>query len=32
MADLKCVYEVPTEEIALKELDNFDEKMERKIP
>ena len=31
MADLKRVYAAPTEEIALAELDSFDEKMERKI-
>lgn len=32
MADLKRVYAAPTEEIALAELDGFDEKWSRKYP
>ena len=32
MADLKRVYAAPTEEIALAELDSFDEKWSRKYP
>ncbi len=32
MADLKLVYAAPTEEIALAELDSFDEKWSGKYP
>ena len=32
MADLKRVYAAPTEEVALAELDSFDEKWSRKYP
>lgn len=32
MADLKRVYAAPTEEIALSELDSFDEKWSGKYP
>lgn len=32
MADLKCVYVAQMEEIALIELDSFDEKWSRKYP
>ena len=32
MADLKRVYAAPTEEIALAELDGFDEKWSGKYP
>ena len=32
MADLKRVYAAPTEEIALAELDSFDEKWSGKYP
>ena len=32
MADLKCVYAAPTEEIALAELDSFGEKWSGKYP
>lgn len=32
MADLKRVYAAPTEEIALAELDSFDEKWGGKYP
>lgn len=32
MADLKCVYAAPIEEIALSELDSFDDKWSGKYP
>ena len=32
MADLKRVYAAPTEEVALAELDSFDEKWSQEIP